>query len=306
MTITAVDLFAGAGGTSTGAHLAGVKVLAMVNHWPVAVATHAANYPAAAHHCEDAAILNPLHLPDSDLLLASPSCTGHSRARGKDLPHHDAARATAWCVTRVAEAKQPRAIIVENVPEMLQWVLYRPWRATLTALGYRVSEQILDAADTGVPQNRRRLFVVATRTRKPVIVGAANHPHVAARTALDLDGGSWSPVERPGRAAATLTRVRNGRAQFGDEPFLTAYYGSNETGRSIDRPCGTLTTRARYAIVRGDRMRMLTVDEMRRLQSFPEGYVLTGTVAEQTMQIGNSVPPLLAKHVIASVVRQVW
>lgn len=97
----AVDLFAGAGGTTTGATWAGARVLCAVNHWPTAVETHAAAHPSTEHRCEDAAILDPTTLPAHDLLLASPSCTGHTRARGKDQPHHDAARATAWCVIRV-------------------------------------------------------------------------------------------------------------------------------------------------------------------------------------------------------------
>lgn len=87
----AVDLFAGAGGTTLGATWAGARVLTAVNHWPIAVQTHAAAHPETEHRCEDAAILDPTTLPAHDLLLASPSCTGHTRARGTDQPHHDAA-----------------------------------------------------------------------------------------------------------------------------------------------------------------------------------------------------------------------
>jgi DNA (cytosine-5)-methyltransferase 1 len=85
--------------------------------------------------------------------------------------------------------------------------------------------------------------------------------------------------------------------------FLVAYYGSVESGRSIDRPIGTLTTVDRYAVVRGDVARMLSVDEMVRLSSFPADYVLTGTKRDRVKQLGNSVPPLLAAHVIGSVAR---
>lgn len=296
----AVDLFAGAGGTSTGATMAGARIVAAVNHWPVAVATHTAAHPEAAHYCEDAAVLDPTTLPAHDLLLASPSCTGHTRARGVERPHHDAARATAWCVLRVAEAHRPRVVVVENVPEMLAWVCYRGWRLALSDLGYRISEQVLDAADVGVPQHRRRLFVVATRTRRPIAVEPGSVAHVAARDVLDLDDGPWSDVAT--KCAATQARVAAGRAALGDD-FLAPYYGSGSglTGRSLDRPIGTLTTKDRYALVRGDRMRMLTVREQLRLASFPAGYPLTGSRVDGVMQVGNSVPPLLARHVVAQV-----
>jgi DNA (cytosine-5)-methyltransferase 1 len=298
----AVDLFAGAGGTSTGATMAGARIVAAVNHWPVAVRTHERAHPEAAHFCEDAAVLDPTTLPTHDLLLASPSCTGHTRARGVQRPHHDAARATAWCVLRVAEVHRPRVVVVENVPEMLGWVCYRGWRLALSDLGYRISEQVLDAADVGVPQHRRRLFVVAVRGRRPLALEPGTAVHVPAREALDLDDGPWSDVAT--KCTATRARIEAGRAALGDD-FLAPYYGSGSglTGRSLDRPIGTLTTKDRYALVRGDRMRMLTVREQLRLASFPVDYPLAGSRVDGVMQVGNSVPPLLARHVVAQVLQ---
>ena len=300
--VNAIDLFCGAGGTSTGAVLAGAKILAAVNHWPRAVATHQANHPATLHLCEDAAIVDPTTLPAHDLLLASPSCTGHTRARGTDRPHHDAARATAWCVIRVAEAQRPRVIAVENVPEMLRWTLYRAWRMALTDLGYRVSEQVLDAADCGTPQERQRLIIVASRTRRPIFVAPGQEPRIAARSCLDLDGGSWTQTAQ--WCERSRARIARAQEQHGSD-VLVPYYGSSTGGRSLDRPIGTLTTVDRYALVRGDRGRMLSVDEMRRLSGFPDGYVLTGTKREQTAQLGNAVPPPLARHVVRSIMEAV-
>lgn len=296
----AVDLFAGAGGSSTGATWAGARVVAAVNHWPVAVATHTAAHPEATHYCEDAAVLDPTMLPAHDLLLASPSCTGHTPARGKERPHHDAARATAWCVLRVAEAQRPRAIVVENVPAMLEWACYRGWRLALSDLGYRISEQVLDAADVGVPQNRARLYVVALRARRPLVIEPGRAEHVAARAVLDLDTGPWSDVAT--MCTATRARIDAGRAALGAD-FLAPYYGSGSglTGRSLDRPIGTLTTKDRYALVRGDRMRMLSLREQLRLAGFPADYPLAGGRADGVMQVGNANAPPMAQHVVAQV-----
>lgn len=293
----AVDLFAGAGGFSHGAHLAGVEVVAAVNHWKLAVDTHAAAFPAARHYCEDAAVLDPHDLPAFDLLLAAPSCTGHTRARGKEQPHHDAARATAWCVIRVAELRRPPAILVENVPEMLRWVLFRAWRLALSDLGYRVAEHIMDAADAGVPQHRKRLIITATQGLRPVRLPDPAKAHVAARGFLDLAKGPWASVS--GWCERTRERVENGQRAHGPD-VLIPYYGNERGGRSLDRPIGTLTTVDRYALVRGDKGRMLSVEEMLRLSSFPAGYPLAGTRRDQTKLIGNAVPPLLGQHVVAS------
>lgn len=295
----ACDLFAGAGGTSTGAAQAGATIVAAVNHWPRAVETHQRNHASAAHYCEDAAILDPTKLPAHDLLLASPSCTGHTPARGKDRPHHDAARATAWCVIRVAEAQRPRAIVVENVPQLYRWCLYAAWRLALTSLGYRVAEHVLDAADAGVPQHRRRAIVVAHQ-RRLVTLEPLRVPHVPARAVLDLDAGSWHPWRQ--YAERSRLRIEAAQRRQGRE-CLVAYYGSesSHTGVSLDRPIGTLTTRDRYVLVRGDVARVLSVREQLALSGFPAGYVLTGNRREQVMQVGNAVPPPLA----ASVVRQV-
>ena len=81
--LTLTDLFCGAGGSSTGAEMVpGVEVVMAVNHWRLAVATHAANHPGAAHDCADISQVDPRRYPSTDLLWASPECTNHSIARG--------------------------------------------------------------------------------------------------------------------------------------------------------------------------------------------------------------------------------
>jgi DNA (cytosine-5)-methyltransferase 1 len=295
-----VDLFAGAGGTSTGATLAGCRVVAAVNHWPVAVASHALNHPSTAHHCEDAAVIDPTKLPAHEVLAASPSCTGHTRARGVEQPHHDAARATAWCVVRVAEAQRPRLVVVENVPELRAWVLYPAWRAALEALGYKLTETVLDAADCGVPQERKRLFIVGSRGRRAITPRVELQPHVPARAVIDLDAGDWNPWRE--YVPASVARIESAIRTQGRE-CLVPYYGSpsSHAGRSLDRPIGTLTTRDRYVVVRGDLARVLTVEEQLALSGFPPGYQLTGTRRDRVAQIGNAVPPPLASAVLRSV-----
>jgi DNA (cytosine-5)-methyltransferase 1 len=297
--VIAVDLFAGAGGWSTGATQAGVRVAAAVNHWPVAVETHRRNHPGAEHRCQDAALMDPRDLPAFDLLLASPACQGHSRARGTDKPHHDATRSTMWCVVNVADVCRPRRLVVENVPEVRSWALYRHWLGSLRTLGYRVAEHVLDAAEFGVPQERRRFILTAVHEGRAVHVRSPRLPPLAADSFLAAEG-AWSPVDKPSRAEATLRKIRASRAELGPR-FLLPFYGSTRVGRATSRPIGTITTRDRYALVDGDRMRMLTVDEYRQGMTFPEGYDLAGTREEQVKQLGNAVPPRLAREVIRQI-----
>lgn len=76
----AIDLFAGAGGFSTGARMAGVGVVWAANHWPAAVECHASNHGEAIHVCQDLHQARWGEVPAHDLLLASPCCQGHSNA----------------------------------------------------------------------------------------------------------------------------------------------------------------------------------------------------------------------------------
>ncbi|SEO64138.1 DNA (cytosine-5)-methyltransferase 1 [Luteibacter sp. UNC138MFCol5.1] len=294
------DLFAGLGGFSEGARAAGCNVVYAANHWPAAVAVHAANHPETTHACQDLQQTNFALLPHLDLLLASPACQGHSRARGKERPHHDSLRSTAWAVVAALEAKKPYAFVVENVKEFVKWAMFEAWKAAIEALGYSISIYFIDAADHGVPQHRVRVFIVGTRSANSIQLRLPRREHVPASTFIDFGAGRWSPIEKPGRAEKTLTRVLAGRAAHGDR-FLTAYFGNEWGGRSIHRPIGTVTTRDRYAVVDGDRMRMLTAEEYRHAMGFPSDYQLPKNHRDAVHMLGNAVCPRVATDVINAI-----
>ena len=302
--MNAIDLFAGAGGFSTGAVMAGARVLWAANHWPTAVQWHAANHADTAHACQDLQQADFRDAPRHDLLLASPACQGHSPARGKERPHHDALRATAWAVVTCAEVHRPPVALVENVPAFADWTLYPAWCAAMHALGYALAPMVLDAADAGVPQHRRRLFIVATRSQHPVELAMPRREHRSAADVIDFGAGRWSPVDKPGRSARTLERIAAGRRAFGSR-FLAPFYGSGsgETGRSLQRPIGTLTTRARWAVIDGERMRMVSAAEGRELMGFPDAYRLPANEATAWHLLGNAVCPPQAADLIAAIRR---
>lgn len=296
---TAIDLFAGLGGWSTGARAAGVQVLWAANHWPVAVEWHSANHPDTQHICQDLHQARWEDVPAHDLLLASPCCQGHSKARGKASgnPQHDSSRSTAWAVVSALEFHRPEAALVENVPEFTEWALYPAWVAAVQALGYQIAPHVVDCADLGVPQHRVRLFLVITRSRAPLMLELHKRQHVPATSFIDMNSGRWSQIHKPGRAQATLDRIAAGRKAHGDQ-FVFSYYGNTRSGRAMSLPIGTITTRDRWAIVRGNEMRMLTADENLLAMSFPADVKRPANHRQTVHMAGNAVPPLAGQRVI--------
>lgn len=281
--------------------MAGCNVVWAANHWQSAVDTHAENHPDTEHACQDLHQTAWETVPAHDLLMASPCCQGHSKARGKahGNPQHDASRSTAWAVISAAEYHRPRFGVVENVQEFLAWTLYPAWRQAMEALGYCLTPMIVDSADQGVPQHRERLFIVMVRAKHPLILRLPKRDHIPASSFIDFEAGNWQPIVKPGRASATLSRIAQGRRVHG-ERFISSYYGNERGGRSLHRPIGAITTRDRHAIVDGDRMRMLSAQECRAAMGFPENYKLPTQHRLAVHMLGNAVPPPAARDVITA------
>jgi DNA (cytosine-5)-methyltransferase 1 len=286
----AADLFCGAGGTSSGL-LAACKAndidlqLIAINHWDVAIATHQANHAYAKHLCESMDNVDPRKLVPKgrlNVLIAGPECTHHSNARG-GRPMNDQSRASAWHILRWAEALYIENILIENVKEFRSWgplgatgrpikklrgQLYLNFIAALKALGYRVEDKVLNAADYGDPTTRERLFIIARRGNRPIVWPRPTHaapkeasaqaqmfksdkmkPWRTAREIIDwkLVGKSIFTRKRP-LAPKTLDRIAAGLRKFGGanaEPFLLMLYGTG-TVRSVDRPLPTVTARGTH------------------------------------------------------------
>ena len=246
-----------------------------------------------------------------DLLLASPDCTSHTHARGARAPD-DASRRTALLVADYARALDPRWIVVENVVNFLRWDLYGELRASLERLGYGISEEVLDAADFGVPQSRRRLFLLCARGAAPApMPRRPDAPRRTARSAIDLDGYPMAPLETGRRAAATIARADRAAESLGARrPFLLVYYGSDRAGgwQRLDAPLRTVTTVDRFALVRRRRgrrvMRMLQPPELERAMGFDRPLagrafrLGRGSRRDRVRLLGNAVCPPVMESVV--------
>ena len=184
------DLFCGAGGSSSGARraieeLGGTMELVAVNHWDTAIATHSANHPQALHVIEDVSVVDPEAVVKDgrlDLLMASPECKYHSRARG-GKPIHDQGRMNPWAVQNWLTKLDVRCVLIENVPEFVDWgpvdedgrpikslkgTYFQAWFLSFFALGYDAEWRMITAADYGDATTRRRFFLMARKDGRPV------------------------------------------------------------------------------------------------------------------------------------------
>ena len=308
--IKALDLFAGIGGSSCGANAAGVKVKAAIDCWSLAKDVYKANFSSVhflESKCEDVDIQKlRKRVGKIDLIIASPECTSHTCAKGS-APRSEVSRRTAYQIVRFAEVFKPRWIIVENVVHMKTWKSYKAWLDEITDLGYNVQSQVINAADHGVPQARRRLFILCDLNQKPPEVKATKKVKKTADSVLDKNGHfAFSRLRTETRAVATLERADRAIGTLGHEkPFLLVYYGSDAAGgwQRLDVPLRTLTTVDRFALVRpshdGHEMRMLQVPEVQMAMGFPKRYALEyGTRREKIKLLGNAVCPPVMSAVI--------
>jgi DNA (cytosine-5)-methyltransferase 1 len=254
------DLFCGAGGSSTGAEralreLGRASVLVAVNHWQIAIDTHTRNHPLARHHCTDLEHAKPRELvPEGrlDLLIASPTCTFHSRARG-GRPIHDQQRMDPWHVVRWCTDLRVARLLIENVPEFVDWgpcslvtgrpipsrrgEYFRAWCDALRAIGYRLDHDVLCCADYGDPTTRERFFLIGRSDRGKLHWPEPTHTRGGAQDLLgararwraaaeiidwSIPGKSIFTRKRPLKPN-TLRRILAGAERYGwPEPYRAA------------------------------------------------------------------------------------
>lgn len=296
-TINTVDLFCGAGGATTGLELA-LKRLGMehkgiaINHWRVAVETMKANHPAVdtkQMSIEEAIPEKLVPWREVDLLWASPSCTHHSRAKG-GKPRSNQLRAQPSLILQWLDDLYVRRIIVENVPEFVDWgpltkdgkpierlkgSCFRAWIEEIKARNYAVEWRVVNCADYGDATSRRRFFLKAVRRgcgkiRWPEPTHAENpqpdlfktlKPWRGVRECLDLSDTGRSIFNRKKPLAKnTLRRIAVGLRKFCGLDFQMDMLGAGENDETrvlpTTAPLRTQHTANRTAIVRPFIVRM--------------------------------------------------
>ena len=311
MTIRGIDLFCGGGGSSWGARAAGIEMVGAVDAWDMAAATYRCNFPNAKvaqtrlSRRSSGDLLGDIGRVD--LVLASPECTNHTPARGR-RPKDEGSRATAFHVLKFIRELDPRWAVIENVIQMQSWERYSNFLKALKKHMY-VTERVLDAQDFGVPQTRRRLFLICSKDGPP------DPPRPLTgnrRTILDVLAPTGTYKTRPlfgsGLAEPTIARAKRAIDVLGrGVPFLIVYYSSDGAGgwQQVDRPIRTLTTLDRFGLVQwiaGEpRMRMLQVDELQRAMGFSSDYLLSqGSRRDKIKLLGNGVCPPVMQQIVTT------
>lgn len=315
MSLRTLDLFHGAGGCSVGAKMAGADIVAGIDLWGVASRSYSNNFPGAISINKDIRKVAPRTLRqaigDIDLIVASPECTNHSCAKGSK-PRDEESKMTAFQVTRFAKEFRPKWVLIENVVQMQSWSGHTELLEKLWKLGYFVKEEKLNAKDFGVPQSRRRLFLLCSLSGDAASIQPGKKKIKTARSIIDTTTDySFTPLYTPKRATATLERAERAMAEIGkNEPFLIVYYGTDGSGgwQSLNKPLRTLTTLDRFAYVmpssKGHMMRMLQPEELKVAMGFPKSYKLdSGTRRDKIKLMGNAVCPPVIKNIITSLTK---
>jgi len=315
MDLRTLDLFHGAGGSSVGAQMAGAHILAGIDFWDVSSDAYKQNFRDVRAINSDIRKVSPkrLHkqIGNIDLIVASPECTNHSCAKGA-RNRCEESKKTAFQVTRYAKEFKPKWIVIENVIQMKSWSGHSKLIKELWELGYFVKEEKLNSMDFGVPQSRRRLFLLCSLSGKAESIRLTPQIIKPARSIIDLKADyKYTPLYSPKRAKATIARAERAFLEVGKkEPFLIVYYGTDGSGgwQSLDKPLRTITTLDRFAYVKpsikGHLMRMLQPEELKKAMGFPDSYLLnSGTRRDKIRLMGNAVCPPVMESIISSFVR---
>jgi len=299
-----IDLCAGAGGLSLGIEQAGFNKLCDVEILPFAAETLKRNFPRAKHFVGDIASFRAADYIDGKqvhLVVGGPPCQGFSVAGKRKI--EDQRNRLFQHYHRIVQEVKPYFFILENVPGILtldKGTFYKEIIDGFEAMGYTVSVKILEAADYGVPQLRTRAIFIGNRIGLPnpypkKILSPQDYKSIESAIA-DLEDAPRSHTtnhEWTRFRDTMIERIHNvppGGSLY--ESYRDAY-----KRQRVGHPSMTIKENHGGTHIHYKLDRCLSAREMARLQTFPDSFVFEGTFKQAFIQVGNAVPPLLAKHI---------
>ena len=295
MSMKFIDLFAGCGGMTLGFQNAGFEAVAAFDNWEPAIQVYRANFTHEIHKLdlsnwrENLSILNSYQF---DMIIGGPPCQDFSHAgkRNEDLGRADLTVNFAQIVAHM----KPQWFVMENVDRAVKSQRYRHAGEILRAAGYSLTQRVLDANQCGVPQRRKRLFLIGESSRQTPFCC----PHRALASYLD-NNLAVKPMTVRDYLGDTLDithyyrhpRNYSRRAVFSvDEPSPTV--------RGVNRPIPkTYKTHPKDTAPISEAVRPLTTLERSYLQTFPKSFHFTGSKTDMEQMIGNAVPVKQAEYI---------
>lgn len=349
-----IDLFCGAGGFSVGCNWAGFQSVFGIDHFEPAMRTWLKNHPHAIGCLGDIRKVEPQQVREIleqrgvnhiDLITGGVPCQGFSRANRK---HNDEDERNFLFLEymRFVKTFMPNYIILENVSGMRSTAggkFEKTIKAHMEGLGYKVTVQLVNAADFGVPQIRQRLVFVGVKRNAgltlPYIFPEGefiNHYRTVADAISDLPklGNNESKSNYSIEPKTDYQRIMRGYDLDFPIPQTSVLYNHispNHPQETIDRIDSTLQGKPMYPRfkqrirLRSDapsptqlaggirpqfqfghptQPRGLTIRERARIQSFPDSYVFEGGIVQERVQTGNAVPPLLVYNLVKPIANE--
>lgn len=329
-----IDLFCGIGGFSYGFEMNGnFEVILGVDMWETALNTFKVNHPSTNLLQQDITKVDlsfwKTYTNNVDIIIAGPPCQGFSMSGKRDKS--DSRNTLFEQVVKVTEIVQPRYVVIENVVGLLSMTndegkdIKTLIQSDFERIGYRVSYKVLNAADYGVPQARKRVVFLISKDYSLEFPQPIFKPdkYITVGDALgnvDPDGDEYfkpstdyqklmsgqkniaNHVRRLSNELVTrrMSFIREGENWTSIPEELGTGGGTHSNAyKRLDskKPSITIKHAAKAMIIHPYRNRILTVREVARLQSFSDNFELTGATSDQHQQLANAVPPLLGKAI---------
>lgn len=332
-----VSTFSGGGGSCLGYRMAGYRVLWSNEFIPAAQDTYRANHPNAYLNTSDIRNVTPEQVLDEsgmkvgeiDIFDGSPPCAAFSTAGAREK-HWGKAKKYSDTVTRVDDlffeytrllkGLQPKTFVAENVSGLVKGTAKGYFKAILAEMkscGYEVSARLLNAAYLGVPQRRERLIFVGVR--KDLCDRYGVHPtHPKPEASIVTLGDAISDVKNDCLEVDNLINSaskyawcdvlkripKNPRKAISGSSVANGSY-FNLIRESMYHPCSTICQRNGDLSTAGNvhplHDRKFTINELKRITSIPDDFVLTGDYAQQWERLGRMVPPIMMSKIAKTI-----
>lgn len=284
----AVDLFCGCGGMSLGFQNAGYEILGAFDNWEPAVRTYEKNFTHPVYKCDlsDEGMVAVVNDFKPEIIIGGPPCQDFSSAGHRDETRGRAALSKTY--TDIVSTAKPKYFVMENVPRIRLSETYQYVRNELKNVGYGLTEKIMDASYCGVPQKRKRLFLVGCL--------GAEDDFLSTYLDKNLTQKPMSIYDYIGDALGVDYYFRIPRSY--SRRAIFSIYEPCQTIRGVDRPIPpNYKKHPQDPVEIGPLVRALTPKERSYMQTFPEEFMFEENRTNTNQMIGNAVPVKLAEYV---------